>query len=141
MLFYNKIKNLEEKKKMGNANSPNQLKSFLFGVTESKISKILLNSLDSVTASCNFEKLPKMILAKIFGFLNLHDISKVWILNKFFFKFLFESSIYSNFVWKSYLEESQTTGEEDIDSESLFQKSFFEKRVNKIYLFVKVGNL
>ena len=52
----------------------------------------LLKELEGVHAVSGLEKLPKNVLASIFVFLGFSELAKVWRVNKFFFKTLYQSN-------------------------------------------------
>ena len=88
------------------------------------------------------EKLPKILLAYLFSYLEIKEVAKVWTLNKFFLNLLGESNC-SKMVWKSICE--NTIGISEENEVKLFvggiDKTEFEKRLNDYCLFFKHNSL
>jgi hypothetical protein len=89
-------------------------------------------------ANNQFERIPKVLLSKIFAYLDLKNLSKLFLLNKFFLKILSESSTSINKLWKDYFDGDQI---DEIQIESFLKEieiTEFDKRMNKNYLYLKV---
>ena len=70
-----------------------------------------------VSASNAFENLPKMMLNKIFLYLSIGDLSKICLLNKFFFNLLMnKKQLSSKIIWKANYERiyDRSTSEEEL---------------------------
>ena len=102
--------------------------------------KLFQEQLDEIKPQNEFENLPKFLLSKIISSLQLKDISKIWVLNKFFFKFLCEKSPSTNNIWISYL----SSDLKDIDPIEIdshlkeYNLTPYEKRMNKYHMYLKV---
>ena len=128
-----KIELLNSKQKDNNLPPPEIIKPKII-MTEIQL-KNILDSLESVVATSPIEKIPKTILSKIFSLLEYKEICKIWVLNKFFFKFLFDSSIYSDFVWKSFIDASFPYENMNLEKH---RSTPFEMQANKLYFIAKV---
>jgi hypothetical protein len=94
--------------------------------------------IENAKPESDFEKIPKVLLLKILNYLDLKNISKLFRLNKYFFKSLSNKQSSINQLWKSFTYD-QNIEENEIDK-ILKGISFtpFEKKINKFYLFLKV---
>jgi hypothetical protein len=84
------------------------------------------------------EKLPKILLAYLLGFLEMKDLCKMWSLNKFFLNLLSESNC-SKMIWKSMCEKffGELNEEEVIIFVGGINKTEYEKKLNLFCLFFK----
>ena len=103
------------------------------------IEKIFLG-IENSKASNQFESLPKVLLSKIFCYLDAKNITKVFVLNKFFLKIMTESSLSTNNTWKSFLErDGEVINQIELSSFlKEIKKSEYEKKMNSYHLYFKV---
>ena len=86
-----------------------------------------------------FERLPKIILCKILGYLDGKNLLKIWVLNRFFLRFLSESSNYINQFWKNFADlEVEDENEINLCLKKINLKKY-ELNLNKYMLYVKVS--
>eukprot|EP01091_Cochliopodium_minus_P007152 TRINITY_DN17078_c0_g1_i1.p1 TRINITY_DN17078_c0_g1~~TRINITY_DN17078_c0_g1_i1.p1 ORF type:complete len:282 (+),score=56.85 TRINITY_DN17078_c0_g1_i1:16-861(+) len=85
------------------------------------------------------EKLPKLILHKIFANLDLIHVAKMMLLNKYFLQFLCNSTnLYSNQIWKDKIDiENRVDGGEMDEILGQIEKTSYDKKMNKHYLYIK----
>ena len=99
--------------------------------------------MENCDRSSKLEKLPKNLLALIFGYLELKNVVVLMRLNKFFLN-LISHSICAKSVWKNMAEEF--CGELDEDQvrdlvNKLINKSdFFEKKMDCYFLYLKYAS-
>ena len=99
--FYFEITLLPLKKKKEVQQTSRQIETHFFIYLNFVMNAVLKRIIKGkVEASCDFERLPKIVLASILCFLDFNDICSVWRLNKFFFKLLCDSNV-ATVVWKT----------------------------------------
>ena len=103
------------------------------------IEKIFLG-IENSKASNQFESLPKVLLSKIFCYLDAKNITKVFVLNKFFLKIMTESSLSTNNTWKSFLErDGEVIDQIEIENYlKVLKTTDYEKKMNSYHLYFKV---
>ena len=87
-----------------------------------------------------FESLPKVLLSKILGYLDIKNIAKLFLLNKFFLKFLSDkTSPSTNRVWRGFIIADHLDDENELeDYMKNYVKTGFEEHMNPFYVFYKV---